>query len=204
MAVAIGLAVAVLALRVPARWVRPSVARWRAMTPSPSQEAHLCAAIAADLRAGATVRLAVADGLSALGDRARCVRRRLIVGAPLVSVADEIALLLPLNGRQVAMALEVAGGGGGRAADVFSRLAERAATAAALRRERRVVTAQARLSARVVGGLPLVVTVALLLTGRLSSLPASGRVGVTVLGAGLALQIGGLAVMAAMMRDGDR
>jgi Flp pilus assembly protein TadB len=52
-------------------------------------------------------------------------------------------------------ALRVASLSGGRAGDVFLRLADRAAANAELARQRKVLTAQARASALTVGSLPL-------------------------------------------------
>ena len=62
---------------------------------------------------------------------------------------------LPVNGRLAAAAFRLAAVTGGRVAALFHTLAARAAEVGRLNRERRALTAQARASAWVVGGVPL-------------------------------------------------
>ena len=73
---------------------------------------------------------------------------------------------------------------GASASAAFSGLAVRAADAGDLERERRVLTTQARVSAWVVGGVPIGVTLALMLVGRGPSLHGPAGT-MTVLGFGL-------------------
>jgi Flp pilus assembly protein TadB len=101
---------------------------------------------------------------------------------------------MPINGHRAAAALRIAGVAGGRSADVFARLADRAAEEEDLRRERRALTTQVRLSAVIVGGLPLVSLLAGG-AGRVLDLVDSGRGGAAVAGVGLTAQaVGSLVV----------
>ena len=91
---------------------------------------------------------------------------------------------LPGTGPKAAAAFRVAATSGGRAADVFLRLADRAAADADLARQRRVLTTQARLSALIVGGLPAVWFV-FGGVGRLETLIAGGGAVIALLGLGM-------------------
>ena len=68
-----------------------------------------------------------------------------------------------------------------------------------LRREVAAATAQARLSAIVVGGAPALLTLGLMVRGTLATLLSTGA-GITVLCTGLALQLLGMALVAALSR----
>lgn len=99
---------------------------------------------------------------------------------------DEIAhamRVLP-GGEAAGAAVRVAARSGGKAADVFLRLAERAAADTDVARQRRVLTAQSRLSAAIVGGLPIV-WLAFGGVARLESLVAAGGAPIAVLGLGM-------------------
>jgi Flp pilus assembly protein TadB len=99
---------------------------------------------------------------------------------------------LPGNGERIGAAIEVAMLSGGRSADVFLRLADRAATDADVARQRRTLTTQARLSALVVGGMPLLWLV-FGGVGRMQSLVAAGATAVVVVGLAMEL-VGALLV----------
>jgi len=161
---------------------------------APVDEVRFFATIAADLRAGSSIRSALADAAAGQDDPALVVvGRKAVTGEPLDEVGASLAEL-PINGPRAAAAVRVVALAGGRAADVFSRLADRAAEEAHLRRERRVLSAQSRLSAVVIGGLPVVVLVA---GGweRARDLAASGSGGAALAGIGLGAQaVGSLVV----------
>jgi Flp pilus assembly protein TadB len=116
-------------------------------------------------------------------------------------VAAALGAALPYNGRLAGAAFRLAATTGARAADVFAALAARAAATGELQRERRVLTAQSRLSALVVGGAPLVLGGLVLGAGNGGSLLAAGSPGRGVVALGLALELAGLAVIWAMARD---
>jgi tight adherence protein B len=116
------------------------------------------------------------------------------------AIAVELQARLPVTGRLFAAALAVAARAGGRAATVFDRLALRATDEAAIARERATATAQVRLSAWIVGGLPLVAIAFAAASGRLEALVASGPFGVVALVVGLTLVGSGLAVVVLVVR----
>jgi Flp pilus assembly protein TadB len=82
-------------------------------------------------------------------------------------------------------------------------LAARADDIGTLARERRALTAQARLSAWIVGGAPLGLLAILAVTGRLGGL-LGDPVGRFVLGVGLALEFAGAATVVLMVRRSTR
>ena len=185
-------------------WVVYQRIEKRAPSLTPSDEAQFCTAMASELRAGSPLRSALCESLVRFpGLETDQVQRRVAAGLPLAGTAEFLREALPLNGCLVATSLRLAGSSGGRAAPLFETLADRAVAEAALRREQRALTAQARLSAFVIGGLPLVATTLMLVTGRLAPLLAVGRLGATVLVVGAALQLAGLGVMALLMRGGS-
>lgn len=162
-------------------------------------EVRFLSAIAADLRAGASVRSAIAAAAAGESDpMLQMVNRLALAGAPFSAVADNLGNL-PVNGRRVSAALQVVEEAGGRSANVFASLADRALAEADLARERRVLTTQVRMSAAVVGGLPLL---SLLAGGasRLGTLAASGPGGLAVAIVGVLMQVAGGALVWRMAR----
>jgi Flp pilus assembly protein TadB len=167
----------------------------------PSDEAVVLSAVAAELRRGASVRTAIepAAARSAQVDLSAAVRLA-EAGAPIERVATAFAAGLPDVGRLAGPALEAAATSGGRAAAIFARLADRASAHLELVAERRALTAQARLSAAVVGAIPCLVLGWMAVTGRLSAMLAAGPVAATVVGLGSVLMAGGLGVVALLTR----
>ena len=144
-------------------------------------EQRFLAAVHAELRAGASLRWALADAAAAQDSPILAATRRLAAaGAPIQEVAD-VLRSLPVNGRRLATAIEVVAISGGRSANLFLRLADRAAADADLARQRRTLTTQARMSALVVGGMPIL-WMAFGGLGRLQLLVESGAAAVAVVG----------------------
>ncbi len=168
------LAVALLTVAV------PKVERLRVRRSQQVDEQQYFAAVHAELRAGASIREALAEAASGQGPTLAGVRRLARSGASLDEVADELARL-PATGAAAGAAVRVAAHSGGRAAAVFLRLADRAAQEADLARQRRVLTTQARLSAGIVGGLPLL-WLAFGGVGRLQRLVEAGGAPVALVG----------------------
>lgn len=167
-------------------------------------EAAFLRAVDAELRAGATLRVALADaahastlGLATAGRLARA-------GMPMVHVGDELRRCLPVNGAAAAAAVELSGWSGASVASVFETLAERAADTAELRREQRVATIQARLSAWIVGLAPLVFTGVVLAGGGASALGRAGTAGYAVMAVGVALEVAGIATVMLILRRATR
>ena len=147
--------------------------------------------VAAELRAGRSLRVALVDSAhldSRLGlDR---VVRVAAAGRPMEQVADEMAACREMSA--IATAVRVAAMTGGSAVPVFVSLAADSADEGALARERRELTVQARLSIAIVAGFPIAVLSYHVISGRALELIRQGplgaglvTVGVTLLGLGL-------------------
>jgi tight adherence protein B len=200
--VAAGLGVAwepmVLLLLVPA-WVIGGRHRRRVGFPDPDDEAAFLQGLAAELAAGAPPRAA----LVAASSRApqldlHAAVRLAAAGLGSERVAAALESGLPTHGRLTAAAWNLTATAGGPAAAVFELLAVRTAEEGALVRERRALTAQARASAWVVAGLPVLLLAGMLVTGRLrpGSDPALGL----VIGVGVVLQALGVIAVWSMLR----
>lgn len=175
--------------------------RWRRTAVDPADEAAFFGALAAELRAGASLRVALAEAAARVPDLATTeIVRRATAGLPLDTLGPLVEAAFPANGRVAAPAFALAGMTGARAAGLFETLAARAGHASELRRERRALTAQARLSALVVGVAPLLFALLLLGGGRGAALFQHGFAGYAVLGAGLGLEVLGLAIVFVMLR----
>lgn len=194
-----------LVLAGAAIWGVVAALRRRVPPATPDDEATLFRAMAAELRSGASLR----DSLAEAAQRVPRIRldrpvRFAAAGMPMIEIAEAVERQLPKNGRIAAAAFRLSDQSGARVADAFDELAERAAATAELARERRAATAQARLSAVIVGVAPLVFTVLLMATGRGAGLVAHGGIGLLVLGVGLGLETLGLTAVAAIVRRAER
>lgn len=160
------------------------------------------AAIAAELRNGATLRAAIADAAArAPGLPLAGAVRRANRGTSAVDLAAELAA--GLGGEEptlVAAAVRLSGDAGGRTADVFDRLALRTQQRLQLDGELRAATSQVRMSVRVLVALPLLLGLALTATGRLGAVVGSGPIGLGVLVAGATLQILGIGLVLVITR----
>jgi Flp pilus assembly protein TadB len=179
-------------------------ARFRARGASADAEAAVLRAVAAELSAGASLRgsLSAAAGTSESVDMSR-VARLAEAGRPMDEVADAVEEALSVNGRRAAAALHLAGRTGAAPRGVLERLAAQAADLGALARERRVLTAQARMSAALVGGAPVALVAVLGITGRLSGL-FGDPIGRVVFATGAALLLAGMAAVAIMLARANR
>ncbi len=188
-----------------AGWAVLSAMRRRKKQLTPDDEATYFRAITAELRAGASLR-------SALGDAAERVpslsfeqpSRLAAAGAPMSDIAAIVERSFPANGRLAAAAFRLSDWSGARVADAFDGLAARATAAAELVRERRAATAQARLSAAVVGVAPVVFALLLFASGRGSVLLAHRPAGIVVLATGLVLEVLGLLLVALIVRRAEQ
>lgn len=181
-----------------AAWAWVARRRAGATRPGPDDEAAMLHGLAAEMAGGAAPRaaLAAAAGRAPRLDLSRAVRLA-EAGMPAERVAPALAAALPVNGRLVAGAWLLSARSGGPAVGVFHSLALRSAEEGALRRERRALTAQARASAWVVAGLPVVLLAVMALTGRLG-LGDPALAGVVVVG--VALQAAGVGAVVLMLR----
>lgn len=174
----------------------------RKEAPGAEDEATYLEGVAGELRAGASLRSALVAAAARVPrlDLSEVVRLA-AAGGPLDEPASVLRRSLPVNGTLTEAAVQLAGTTGASSAALFHRLSVAAAEAAELRRARRSLTTQARLSAAVVGGAGLVATLAALGTG--SSLFAAGG-GFRILGlVGVGLELSGFAVVWFMVRRAE-
>ncbi|GMQ86615.1 MAG: hypothetical protein BMS9Abin07_2201 [Acidimicrobiia bacterium] len=167
-------------------------------------EATFLRALAAELRGGSSLRLALGDAATRVPLDLDGAARLATAGMPMDRVASALSERLQHNALAAGAAFELSDWSGARTAAVFEGLADRATEAAELEREQVAATAQARFSAWVVGLAPLVFTTLLLAGGGFGSLSRAGGVGVIVIGLGLALELAGLAVVALILRRASR
>ena len=163
-------------------------------------EARFCTTMAEELRAGASLRVALQGACQHEPSlRLERLARQAAAGLPMDTLARRLEPALPRNGKLAAAALVIAADTGASGAAVFDTLGLRAVAVDDVARERRTATAQARLSALVVGAAPVLIVAALLLSGRASALLEAGAVGWVILSVGLALEVAGLALVGLML-----
>ena len=172
-------------------------------TSQPELVAAFLRSVAAELRAGRSLRVALIDS-ARLDPRLGLSRivRVAAAGRPMEQVADEMSTCPGMAG--IATALRVAAMTGGSAVPVFESLAVDAADEAALVRERRELTVQARLSIAVVAGFPIAVLGYQISSGQAMELVRQGPVGVGLLIVGVGLLGLGLGAVAILMRRARR
>lgn len=172
-------------------------------TSRPELVANFLRSVAAELRAGRSLRMALVDSarLEPRLGLARIVRVA-AAGRPMEQVADEIATYPGMTG--IATGLRVAALTGGSAIPVFESLAVDATDEVALARERRELTVQARLSIAVVAGFPIAVLAYQITSGQAMELVREGSVGVALLIVGVGLLGLGLAAVSILMRRARR
>jgi Flp pilus assembly protein TadB len=159
--------------------------------------------VAAEMRAGRSLRLAVAGASRHVVDlNLIAVARLAESGRPL----EEIAAKLNQDSRlsSAATAINVAAMTGGSVALVFDALTAEAVDEEALRMEQRSLTVQARLSVAIVGGFPLCVLAAQLFSGELTRLISRGPTGVALVTTGVSLLASGLLVVVWLIRRARR
>lgn len=179
---------------VPSWRVRARAGRFRTRRGSAIETAEYFDAVARELRRGASLRHAVAGPVP--GSR---VERLALTGQPIEIVAAEVVWMLRLSDELATAGIRLASRTGAPASRVFGRLAEQARQAAQRERDRRTATAQARLSAGVIGLVPLALGAATLALGgiRFVAEPGPARTAVMI---GVGLQLAGLVVIAALVR----
>ena len=179
--------------------------RWRASGSGEASETVLFRAVAAELRAGSSLRLALGAAAARVPELGlTTAARRAAAGVPAPDVAQALSDRLPRNGRLAAAAFVLSSEMGARAADVFETLALRSAGMDDLVRERRTLTAQARMSALVVAGLPVLLLIGMAVTGKAQALLAAGAVGWAIAAVGGLLELSGVAAVLFMLRRADK
>jgi tight adherence protein B len=179
-------------------------ARRRRARARADDEADFLRGLAAELAAGASLRmsvLAAAGRVPILNLSSAC--RLAAAGLPADQVGAALQEALPVNGRLAAAAFRLASTTGGRVGGLMAALATRAAEEGRLERERRALTAQARASAWLVGSLPVLLLAALAGTGRMGHLVGTPG-GVAILAVGVVLEGAGVVAVWLMVGRGRR
>lgn len=188
-----------------AAWAVVHAMRRRRRRVTPDDEATYFRALSAELKAGASLRGALGEAADRVPDLSLDQAVRFAAaGTPMAEVADVVEVQFPENGRLAGAAFRLSDWSGAQVADTFAGLADRASSSAELARERKAATAQARLSAIVIGVAPAVFAALLLATGRGSGLVDHGVIGLSILGIGLTLEVLGLLVVALIIRRAER
>lgn len=167
----------------------------------PRAEAAFLEGIAGELRSGASLRGAIADAAQRTDLDLAFPVRLATAGRPMPQIAAALRPSLPVNGPVAAPALILASRSGTSVAPLFDALAVRAAEAAEEERERQTLTAQARLSAWLIGGVPAAIAGAIYLAGDVA---VSSGPGMMIAIVGFGLQGVGAVAVWAMVRGGAR
>ncbi len=147
-----------------------------------------------ELRRGSSLRHALA--IPVPGSR---LARLALTGQPIDLVSAEVVTMLRLTDELPIAGIRLASRTGAPASRVFGRLAEEARAAKQHQRDRAAATAQARLSAAVVGLVPPGLGMAILASGGGRHLAQPGPARTAVL-FGVGLQLLGLAVIGVLLR----
>ncbi|NNK91238.1 MAG: hypothetical protein HKO87_02295 [Acidimicrobiia bacterium] len=176
---------------------------WRRKRSRPDADdvAELASALASELGSGQTLGRAL-EGASRRAhgiDLGRPVRLA-AAGRPSVEVAEALQRVVPVMGAELASAYRLSAASGARSGPVFSRVARAAADHAGMAREVRLSSVQARASAAVVAGAPVVLLVVMGATGMLAPLWSAGGLGAAAALVGIGLVVLGVAVVWSMSR----
>jgi Flp pilus assembly protein TadB len=165
--------------------------RARSRAASGARESVLLRQLAGRVAAGATVRSAIADRSIAAIPKYAC--RLASLGRPMADVGLAIVPVLPVNGAAFRAICSFSEHTGAAISAALSVLAERADEAAELMRQRKVALAQVKLSAVVVGLVPIAASMGFLV---FRGVPEPGGAAIVLpMLAGLILQITGTAVV---------
>jgi hypothetical protein len=143
------------------------------------------------IASGSTIRSTIAD--TSIAEIPETARRLAVLGEPMVEVASAIAPVLPVNGAAFRAICSFSEHTGAAISTALTVLADRADAAAELTRQRTIALAQVKLSAVVVGLVPIAVSIGLL---ALRGVPEPGGAAIVIpMLLGLLLQITGTAVV---------
>lgn len=165
--------------------------RARRRTEAAGSEGAVLRQLSGVVAAGATIRTSIADAhMIGIPDRAR---RLAALGQPMTEVGSAIVEVLPINGIAFRAICSFSEHTGAAISNALSVLADRADDAAELARQRTIALAQVKLSAVVVGIVPIAASIGLV---ALRGVPEPG--GIAIVGpmlGGVALQVTGTAVV---------
>jgi hypothetical protein len=163
---------------------------WKMRPDEDQRPSMFCEGVAAELRAGATLRIALASASASVGC-ADSVAARFRAG-PISEVAATADELFPGIGDELALTIVNAWRSGSQAADLFEEIASLAIAQSEIRREVRIATAPGRATAMLLVAAPAAYLLSRASSGDIEQMVESGQQRVAVL-AGLALFLLGAA-----------
>lgn len=163
---------------------------FRARPDNSNSPALFCEAVASELRAGASLRDALATAATSVGGDANSVD--LPPGSPMTEVAARVAAAFPVIEEELRLVVIAASRSGSDAAALFDEIASLSIAQAEVSREVHVATAPGRATALVLIGAPVLYLVSRASSGGLSSLLVSPEQRVAAV-IGLGLFVAGLA-----------
>jgi hypothetical protein len=159
-----------------------AIVAWRNRPREDVSAVLFCEGVASELRAGATLRQALASAATSVGVRPSPL------GAPIEEVASRLASSLAGVGEEMRLTIITAARSGGGAAGIFDELASFALAQSEIDHELRVAAAPGRATALVLVGAPLVFVVSRVTSGDIWSLLASAQQRIaTLVGLGMFL-----------------
>ena len=179
--------VALLAAAVYLPWavaVMVAMVAWRARPDDDHGPSLFCEGVSAELRAGATLRDALATASGSIGSIEPSELRTDI--APISEVAAATGALFPTIGEELRLTVLNAARSGSQAADLFDEIGSLAISQSEVKREVRIATAPGRATAMLLVGAPVAYLLTRAGSGGLDRLLESGQQRAAVL-VGLAL-----------------
>ncbi len=150
--------------------------------------------LSAQLRAGSTLRMAIGEVAANDPDLASAARLA-AAGRPMGQVVEAMGPGLGRFARLTGASIRMAAVSGGALAPVIEQLVVQAMALDDLQRERRSAMAPGMLQAAVVGGVPVVLLVSMVVSGRFVDLVATGPFHASAALLGAVLTIGGVALV---------
>ena len=170
------------------------VVQWRNRRMASGGEGDLLRQLSGRVAAGATIRSAIAD--KRIGEIPPRAARLAALGLPMVNVGDALLPALPTNGAAFRGICSFSEHTGAAISSALSVLAEQADDVAEIARQRRISLAQVKLSAIVVGVVPIAVSLVLIAArgvpepgGAVIVLPMIAGVGLQLLGTAIVFRV---------------
>lgn len=156
---------------------------WRARPGDDNRPSLFCEGVSAELRAGGSLRDALATASTSVGAELPGLR---LGSQPIIEVAADVAALFPAIGEELRLTVINAARSGSRAADLFDEIGSLAIAQSEIKREVRIATAPGRATAMLLVGAPAAYLVSRVSSGGLDRLLESSQQRAAVL-AGLAM-----------------
>ncbi len=198
----IGPAVAVVDVRLVAMAAIVAVSlALRRGRPVAGDEVAFLSGLAAQLRAGNSIRLAIVEVGSASSLGLEGAVRLASAGRSIDDVVTRLRPRLPISGTAVGMALSAGSLSGGRLATALDAIVQLVFDEAELKREVGAASAAARASAWLIFSIPLVGMGVMVASGRLATLAGLGTAGWIMVALGSGLLLAGATAMAGLARS---